>query len=298
MKNASLENSREFAGPSMTSIAAWILERLRPYAATAYTNWINSALEHGYPDGPLVFGQADVAGPCDRAEMRFARDRLTCTIDMGNIRLCEEVVTTPSCTTTELLERKEKCAKDLFLHPALEGRLITGTGYTNHRAMHSLNMIQPTNLLINLYAVPFTQEEAESICHTALEEFEEVSTCAKLALSRMELSERVSRLDKIARRKVSEIQFQGLYRHGLRLVTNGQRLDAEGAICHGVFWIRGALRIENLPASSCHAILRSGKGRLLRNIIELPGMEDAIIQAVSLVPKGKRRSEQIIIKAA
>lgn len=297
-KNASLNRPPAFVGPSMTSIAAWVLGRMRPYAAEIYTSWINRALERGYPEAPLVFGRADVAGPCDRAEMRFSKGRLTCTIDMGDIRFCEEVVTTPSCATTELSKRKGMQATALLDHPALEGRTIVGTGYTERRSIHSLDRINPVNLLINLDGIPFTQDEANRICSDALEQFEQVTAGARLAIARMETSERVSRLDKIARRMISETPWQDPRTHDLRLITNGRRLEADGPLASGVFWRRGALRIENLPASSCHAILRSGKGKPLRNIIELPGMEDAIIQAVSRVPEGKRRPEQLIIKAA
>lgn len=297
-KNASLERPRSFVGPSMTSVAAWVLQNLRPYAADVYTDWINKSLEKGYPGGPLVFGPGDVAGPCDRAELRFSRKRLTCTIDIEEIRFCEEVITTPSCTTTELAARQGLAAREICDHPALIGRTIIGTGYTARRAMHSLDRIEPVNLLINLHGVPFGEDEAERICTDALARFEEVTPGARIALARMETSERVSRLTKMSRRMITETPWQDLRTHRLRLVTDGRRLDADGPVSAGVFWSKGAIRIEDLPASSCHAMLRSGPGRPLRDFIDMPGMEDAVIRTVTRAPEGKRRPEQIVVRAA
>lgn len=295
---AALSRRNAFTGPEMTSIASWVLHSMRPYAAARYTEWICRALSEGYPYGPLVLGQGDVAGPCDRAELRFHRDRLTCTVDIGDRRFCEEVLTTPSVTTSQMEERHGRAATDVCDHPALAGRSITGAGYTDQRVMHGLDRRDALPLLIHLDPVAFAPGEAEALISDALASFTDVTAGARLAISRMEISERVSRLSAIAGRRVSEITYQGLHSHDLRLTTDGRRLDCDGPIAPGVKWNKGALRVDGLPEAARLALLRTGRGRPLRDVIAMPGMEEARITSVSPAYGRKAAYGQLVVRAA
>ena len=138
-KLARLSRPQKFTGPEMTTTASWILERMRPYAASVFERWIERALSQGMHDKPLVLLQHDVAGPCDRAELRFCKNRLSCTINTGPYRLCDEVLTAEAVSTSEIDERRGAMASSICSHPLLKGRQITGTRNTNTRAIHSLS---------------------------------------------------------------------------------------------------------------------------------------------------------------
>ena len=297
-KTAKLDRPRSFCGPEMTSIAAWVTSRLRPYAAGIYDKWIERTLQSGYMDRRLVLLGHDVAGPCDRAELSYRHDRLTCTMDIGEVRFCEEVITSPAVTIKQIEERKGMPATLITNHPILSGRRITGVRHSDRRAIHTLDMIEGLPMTIKVAPLPFGAEESEDLIAGYLSRFESITSGARIALSRMEISERVSRLSKVADRLNSETPCQDLKTHDLRLVTDGKRLDCDGPIAPGVYWRKGAIRIEGLPAASCHSIIRSGPGKPLRDFVAMPGMEDAVINSVTLAPPGKRRPEQIVVRAA
>ncbi|WP_298846201.1 hypothetical protein [uncultured Salinicola sp.] len=297
-KDARLADPPPFCGPAMTSIAAWTIARLRPYAARVYEKWIERNLEAGYMDKRLVLRSHDVAGPCDRAEISWRPDRLSCTLDVGDVRFCEEVITAPAVTTTQLSERRDLPATDLCDHPALEGRVITGVRQSDRRSIHTLDRIDPMPLTIKVDPVPFAREEIDRILDDAIARFDHITPGARIALARMEESECASRITKVSERMISETPCQDLVRHDLRLTTDGRRLDCDGPIAPGVFWRKGAMRIEGLPIASSHSILKCGRGRPLRDFIIMPGLEDAVITSVTRAPEGKRRPEQIVVRAA
>lgn len=297
-KDAALARPAPFCGAAMTSIAAWTICRLRPYAANVYEKWIERNLQSGYMDKRLVLRSHDVAGPCDRAEFTWSSDRLSCIIDIGDIRFCEEVITAPAVTTRQIAERNGSKATILCNHPALGGRTITGVRHTDHRSLHTLDRVEAMPLTIKIDPVPFRPDEADKIIAAALARFKEITPGATIALARMEISERISRLTKVSERMISETPCQDLTAHNLRLVTSDTKLDCNGPIAPGVFWQKGALRIEGLPAASSLSILRSGRGRPLRDYITMPGLEDAIISSVTRAPEGKRHPEQIVVRAA
>jgi hypothetical protein len=140
--------------------------------------------------------------------------------------------------------------------------------------------------------------EAESIISEALASFTDVTAGARLAISRMEVSERASRLSAIAGSRVSEITYQGLRSHDLRLTTDGRRLDCDGPIAPGVRWNKGALRIDGLPEAARIALLRTGRGRPLRDVIAMPGMEDVRITSVSRASGRKSVDGQLVVRTA
>lgn len=290
-----------FAGPAATQTACWALERLRPYAAKRYQAWISRSVMDGYMSGPLKFGRADIEANVERITFRYSQERLTCNI----LTPAGEVVSEESLTIRHPILGHDANtlvtgmkASDLSPHECLGGRRVIGIGPMATYTHFTLDQRPDLPLALEATAQPLDSDVAQDETECLLSAFQTVSPFARAHAMALEPSERISRLSKVALRRLSEIPFQDVSCKNVRFILRGDTLDIDGEIAQGVFCYKGALRIENLPETTMRAAVKTAKGRPLSDLVSMKGIEGLIITQAVRVPPGERRPDQLLLRAA
>lgn len=298
---ADIRQHSRFTGPAATQTACWALERLHPYAAKRYAAWISRSVNDGYMAAPLKFGKADVDAQVETVTFRYSRERLTCNIltPTGDV-ISEESLTIRHpilghYATTLVTGMK---ASDLSPHASLMERRIIGIGRKDAYTNFTLDRRHDRPLPLEVEPVAFPDDIADQETQRLLGAFQDISPFARAYAMTLEPSERISRLSRVALRRLAETPFQDASMKSVRFVLHGDTLDIDGEITKGVFCHKGALRIENLPETSMRAAVKTARGRPLTDLVNMKGIEGLVITQAARVPPGKRRPDQLLLRAA
>ncbi len=298
---ADIRQHSRFTGPAASQTACWVLERLHPYAAKRYAAWISRSVNDGYMAAPLKFGKADIDAHIEKVTFRYSRERLTCNI----LTPAGDVISEESLTIRHPILGHDATtlvtgmrASDLSPHASLLNRRITGIGRMSTYTNFTLDQRCDHPLPLEVEPVTFPDEIAEQETNRLLGAFQDVSPFARAYAMTMEPSERISRLSRVALRRLGETPFQDVCVKSVRFVLRGDTLDIEGEISKGIFCHKGALRIENLPETTMRAAVKTARGRLLSDLVSMKGLEGLVITQAARVPPGERRPDQLLLRAA
>lgn len=290
-----------FNSAAATPVACWAIKRLRPYAAKRYEAWISKSVSDGYMSDPLKFGEADIEAHIEKVTFRYSRERLTCNIltPTGDV-ISEESLTIRHPilghdATTLVVGMK---ASDLSPHASLADRCITGIGHMTSYTNFTLDQRHDRPLPLKVEPAAFPDDIADQETERLLGAFCEVSPFARAYAMTLEPSERISRISRVALRRLSETPCQDVSVKSVRFVLHGDVLDIDGEIAKGVFCHKGALRIENLPETTMLAAVKTARGRPLSDLVSMNGLEGLVITQAARIPPGKRRPDQLLLRAA
>ena len=250
---------------------------------------------------PLKFGKADIDAHIEKITFRYSRERLTCNIltHTGDV-ISEENLTIRHPilghdATTLVTGMK---ASDLSPHAILADRRITGIGRTATYTSFTLDQRHDRPLPFEVEPVTLSDDIVDQETNRLLSAFCEVTPFARAYAMTLDPSERISRLSRVALRRLGETPFQDISVKSVRFVLHGDTLDIDGEITKGVFCHKGALRIENLPETSMRAAVKTARGKPLTDLVSMKGLEDLVITQAARVPPGKRRPDQLLLRAA
>jgi len=301
MRLADIRQHGRFTGPAASQTACWALERLHPYAAKRYAAWISRSVKDGYMSDPLKFGEADIDAHIEKITFRYSRERLTCNI----LTHTGDVISEESLTIRHPILGHDAStlvngmkASDLSPHAVLGDRHIIGIGRMTTYTSFTLNQRHDRPLPLEVEPVAFPDDIADQETERLLGAFRDITPFARIYAMTLEPSERISRISRVALRRLAEIPFQDVSVKSVRFVLHGDTLDIEGEIAKGVFCHKGALRIENLPETSMRAAVKTARGKPLSDLVSMKGLEGLVITQAVRVPPGKLRPDQLLLRAA